>query len=211
MRGKGACLLALAFAAGCATQQQQAPPPPDPALACIRALPSRPDFAPLSAKVALAAVEDQSFAMMTIGDRATEEDKPVIAAWVNARQECIRLGDAWSMEYRHPQIRVIAAGAFGGFLAASADLYAGKITYGEFATARQQLLSQVQRDAANVVQRLDEQQSASDEQRKNRAMMYLLNQQRQAPAFQPQQPYQPPRPTTTNCYRFGNQINCTSY
>lgn len=193
---------------GCASQQRDDRPPPDPGLACIEQLAARQELAPLAAKVALGLAKDQPFSLMTRTDKPTEQDQQLIAAWVNERQECFRMSDAWTKQYNAPpQIIAIRGEAFSRFLAASADLHAGKLTYGEYANVRAQLNAEGERQTSNVVQRLHEQEAMAAEQRRNRAMMYLLNQ----PSFQPRPAYQPSRPTTTNCYRFGSQVNCTTY
>lgn len=199
-------LLVLAIS-GCANQAQMAADrPPNPMVGCVQLVASREDLAPIANKVQLGDVRGQPFALLTLTDSATDGDKPLIAAWVDARQECTRQGQLWLQQYAPPYTALLNYSS-SGFLALTADLYAGKITYGDYAKARAKLNADIQREAAAIDQRLREQQAAADEQRKNRAMMYLLNQ----PAYRPVQPYQVPMPTTTNCYRFGNQVNCTTY
>ena len=63
--------------------------------------------------------------------------------------------------------------------------------------------------------RKDEEQRAAaqadDQARRNAALQYMLNQRApQAPTIQPYQAPIPRPSVTTNCYRFGDQVTCTS-
>lgn len=196
---------------GCATpqQSQQATIPPNPELGCIEAIVSRADFALIRSKIYLASAKDQPFAMMTNTDKPTEEEKKEIAAWISARQECFNNADSWYQQYSHPQLNAIVRRYTLMFFTLTADLYNGKITYGDYANGRSQIYVHLQSDIAVIIQHLNEQQAAANEQNKNRALMYLLNQpkpyQAPAPSYYPVQPM-----TTTNCNVIGNQMNCTT-
>jgi hypothetical protein len=90
--------------------------------------------------------------------------------------------------------------------------------------AKQQALQQA-RDAQVSAQQRDQaarqeaqrqyeqaQQAQDDAMRRQAAMSIFLNNMRPNQAFQPIQPYQiPVRPSVnTNCYRIGDQVNCTT-
>lgn len=107
-----------------------------------------------------------------------------------------------------------------------AQLWAGKITYGEFATKRiqisnegkvaeQQALAEYQQQARQV--QMQQAQINAVNAQANAALISAQAQQQIANndtmrAFtQAQQRNLPPQPVQTNCYKTGNQVNCTTY
>jgi hypothetical protein len=184
-----------------------APPAPEPianlTIPCVEGLTQRKDLAIIASKVSLAGPQDQSFPMMTLTDKPTEPEKRAITIWVNAREECIRLGEPWRKANNiHPQATAINNSTFARFLTLSADLYAGKLTYGEYHAARYQLAADAQREFANLDQRIREQYAAAQQAEAMRETMILMNVSNQL---------HQQRPSTTNCIRTGSYVNCTTY
>jgi hypothetical protein len=109
--------------------------------ACIDALTQRADFAPIGGKVFLGAGQGQPSDMLNISDKPTDAEKPVVAAWGDARQDCYRQGQAWREQHRVPQeIADVVKDINAKFLLLTADLTTGKITYGEYAKGRRDLV-----------------------------------------------------------------------
>ena len=129
------------FATGCAT----APPSTD----CYSALARRQDLQPLREKVALHVVGETSFTMLANTALASDGERPLIAGWVEGREACFSI-----------DIQQVGAAArdYGDLYQASAnifrlaalDLYAGKITFGEFNKQRLQLNQETQRARATL-------------------------------------------------------------
>lgn len=107
-----------------------------------------------------------------------------------------------------------------------AQLWAGKITYGEFATKRiqisndgkvaeQQAIAESQHQARQV--QMQQAQINAVNAQANAALISAQAQQQIANndtmrAFtQAQQRNLPKQPVQTNCYKMGNQVNCTTY
>ena len=181
--------------------QRQATVPPNPTIGCINALLSQGDFAPISSKIYLSFGKDQPFAMTTNTDKPTDEEKKAIASWMSARQECFNSGSPWRQQYLPPEINAIGNRVWSSFLLLTAYLYNGKITYGDYAKERSQIIVEEERDYAAVWHQLNK-------QNKNRAKLY----QSPAPSYTPEPVYIPPvQPTTTtNCHVIDNYITCRS-
>jgi hypothetical protein len=202
----------------------QAQVPPNPAIACFQGLPDREDLKPIASKVWLGLRKDQPFTMMTITDKVTDADRPALLAWVNATQECTRQGAPWLQQYLPPQFGSIIERATAKFLANVADLYAGKITYGDFAKKRIEDGSASDKEWAEAVEHFREQQAEAQQrqaeaqaraqaQRNAQVFQYLLNRSQPQPYPQPYvpqpiQPYHPPM--TTTCRAVGNTLQCTT-
>lgn len=107
-----------------------------------------------------------------------------------------------------------------------AQLWAGKVTYGEFATKRIQLSNegklaeqQAMSDAQQQARQIQMQQAQINavNAQANAAMISAQAQQQMATndtmrAFNQAQKRELPRqPVQTNCYKLGNQVNCTTY
>jgi len=157
--------------------------PLNPALTCIQQIAVGTDFDAIKSKLALGTAAEESFEMLTNNDKPTEEEKTQIAKWIGRRLECDRESAAWLRQYAPPEIAAINSNAATSFFSLTADLYNGKLTYGEYAHARARVVSEAQAQDAVMMQRLRERPY-------------------QMPAVQP--------PTTTNCYVVGNQMNCTT-
>ena len=181
--------------------QRQATVPPNPTIGCINALLSQADFAPISSKIYLGFGKDQPFAMTTNTDKPTDEEKKAIASWMSARQECFNSGNPWRQQYLPPEINAIGNRVWSSFLLLTADLYNGKITYGDYAKQRSQIIVEEEQDYATVWPQLNK-------QNKNRTRLY----QSPAPSYTSEPVYIPPvqPPTTTNCYIIDNYITCRS-
>jgi hypothetical protein len=140
-------LSALIVLSGCASKRRAAAAAhgASPDIACGEALVKRTDFDPIRTKVFLAGAQGQPAEMLSNSGTPTNAEKPVIATWIDARQDCFRQGQAWREERRmSPEFSAIAKDTNAAFLALTADLQAGKLTYGEYARARRDLAAKAQ-------------------------------------------------------------------
>ncbi len=177
---------------------------------CINSMNQQTFYAPLREKVSLGIVNDQTFSMLTNQSYVSNDEKPVIMAWVNERNRCFSENStAISNEFSPPVFSLIAT-LQQNFERVAAQLYTGKITFGEFSQQRAQDASAVGAKIQNLLQAEADnknQIAAGNEQARRAAILQLM-----ANRPQPYQvkPYIPSPTTTTNCTQFGNQVNCTS-
>jgi hypothetical protein len=145
-------LLAVLAISACANQAPlpQAARPPNPELACVEAVARRADLAPIAGKIWLGGALSQPAAFFALADKASESDKLVIAAWVNLRRECSRQGQAWVQQYAPPEFAALVSKSNSAYLSLTADLYAGKISYGDYAKARAKLFRDGEREAEAI-------------------------------------------------------------
>ncbi|MBT8582427.1 hypothetical protein G6653_06540 [Polynucleobacter paneuropaeus] len=207
----------------------------DPSSAeCFSALESNSELQVLKGKVALGNVSGQTLEILANDKKPSPAEKSALAKWDSSRQPCIQQSLEWSHSHYAPNVAVILERLISQFKSNLVDLYAGKITYGQFAKARQANADNAKAEAVN----LDQQNQNANAQNKQRQQQ--LNQQAQQAEAQNQaqrnalatqmilniKPYQAPfvpmqtaplvaphinSPTNTNCQMIGNTMNCTSY
>lgn len=221
-------LAALALLAGCDTmpqqQVQQAPRPTaadDPSVTCARRAAVMPQFAPLSEKIAINMRADQvSLEMLADRARPTDQEKALLSAWQQQRVACFDVGVSFRAAYAPPRYVAWLSSSHNGTSGLVARLYGGDMTYGEFNRARASLAADTEATRLEMQQRERETQAAAaaqdDANRRAAAGMMLQNMQnqqllQQQLQQQQMQQMQQNRPSTTNCQRFGNQVNCTTY
>ena len=181
-------IFCLLLAACATTPNQHADLPPDPGQSCVRSLVGDQEFAPIANKMAIGGVSAQTFEMLSATLRLDDTEKPIVAKWVAARQRCFSLTSQWAQQNEMPAILWAArAQEFTETMNLSADLYNGKITYGEFAQRRARAKDRAEADYNAEVDRMADRQS----QRLQRAVQRALT-----PS------------TTTNCMVYGSQMRC---
>ena len=115
-----------------------------PTTACLATLPVN-KFRPLNEKVALISVEDQTFAMLTNTEKPNDREKFLISQWMEYRNTCFKYG----ADYRGKlptALRLFAESMQNSTQLLATDLYAGKITYGDFAKERARKYEELQKD-----------------------------------------------------------------
>lgn len=206
----------------------------DPSAACYQQLGGDERFQLLFKKAPLDISKGQSLEVMANQSKATSKEKAALSILVSEIDKCTEIGAEWRNQNYPPSINAYSSSYQSFLRSALADLYAGKVTFGDFAKIRdkeftelrnkiaferQQIQAQREmekrkqelaaRSAAEDQRRYVEQQEMqADESRRQAALQLLLN-QRQTQPYQIQ-PYQMPTPRTTNCNTFGNQTNCTT-
>jgi len=178
---------------------------------CLNELAERAELQSIRVKLPVLLTE-QKFATLTIQDRPTAEELPAITVWAEGRERC-HMRTAADRDKMHPMIASLWERGQTELMVSVADLYIGKITYGEFARNRKAIIANIQGQIDRVVDRgeRDAQAQARDDYASRRAVLPLLM-ERTAPApFQPTPAYQIPIPRTTNCSPNGlGGVRCTT-
>lgn len=193
---------------------------------------SKKELQILRGKFDLSISADPPFEILANKKFPTAKEKKLISLWVSEHQRCMQLAKESDKVKFSPESSALRDKADTDMLFAAADLYAGKISYGEFAKAqikihqeleaneadlRQQLISKLkkrmqdteeeqrrQQEQAYQTERQNQLLRAQEEQaRRNAALQILLNRPPPPPVvYTPIVPYQFPHRTTTN-------TNCT--
>jgi len=202
----------------------------DPSAECFSALETNPELQILKGKVALGNVSGQTLEILANDKKPSSAEKVALAKWDALRQPCIKQSSDWSHSHYAPNVAVILERLISQFKSNLADLYAGKITYGQFAKARQTNADNARAEAVNIdqqnqstniqnqqrQQQLNQQaqQAEAQNQAQRNALatqMILNNKPYQAPApYQMPQLQTPNAPVNTNCRMIGNTMNCTT-
>lgn len=166
-------------------------------------------------------VSSQTFATLTNGENADAEDRPAISFWAQVAEECHKLV-APRMADLPPAALQILDRDHTQFLVLLADLYTGRITYGDLARRRAELdasttselqaLAEQRRRERYAIARERAQAAAQDDQAARNAAIGILMGRALTPAPTVQVPYLPlpARPAVTNCYRGGAYTTCTT-
>ena len=205
----------------------------DPSMECFNALENVSELQPLKGKVALGNINSQTIEILANDNKPNKSEKSALLKWDELRKPCVKQSMEWSNSNFAPNIAILIDRLRSQFQANLADLYAGKITYGQFAKARQANVDDLKAQAANINQQnqnsynqqqqrqqeLNQQAQAQDDAQRRAlaAQMIMNNKPYQAPMPQAASPYQMPQlqapkaPTNTNCRMIGNTMNCTTY
>ena len=89
--------------------------------------------------------------MAQSAERASEREKPAIAAWRAAREQCHRQEKSY-IATRDTQIQATVYRYFAAVQALIGELEEGKLTYGEFGKRRMDLYDKLDRDVENIRQ-----------------------------------------------------------
>lgn len=221
-----ASILTTAMLAGCATPKPAGPSgaellAADPSQACLASNIEQQRQGVLGQKLSF--IGQPTLEMLADKTKANEQEKKAISAFSAERQRCIELGSAYRRANLPMPVTLALEEGGSSSTALLAKLYAGDFTFGEYNAARAA-------NSANIQARLVEydrqanqaqaQASADDAARRQAAANAFLATQQAiqaqqqvspAPTYQIVQPPTIRTPTTTNCQRWGNQVNCTSY
>lgn len=137
----------------------------DPSMECVDQLKSKDELQILMGKVALGSVDDQTLEILANDDVPTKKEKEVIPLWAKARQTCKKLGAEWRNNNYPPTLIPIVDGYYSDFTSLAADLYAKKISYGEFAKTRARLEQEFMKNMAIEAQLIRQQEQAEKLQR----------------------------------------------
>lgn len=224
----GIFLLVLVLS-GCESLMPK-PIPPDLSGQCVAELENKPELAIIKSKVGLGGINTQTVEMLASNKKPTSAEKEALLKWDSLRQPCIRMSQEWLSQYGEQNISVINDRATNEFKALLADLYAGKITYGEFAKGRQVITNKANEDAQAAYKQnrayADQQRQQSEQNRLQRQALRnqeeAINNQLLINATKPQNYQLPPppvlgspnvvAPVQTNCVPNGmGGVRCTTF
>lgn len=218
-------LVAGVLASGCATQQRQVGPryslQDDPTMRCIDQVTADPYLVnTLGPKTGLGTKAPPSLEMRADSSRPSDAEKKALSAYATARAECLQRGDSYRAISLPMPVYTSMARGWRGIDALIVKLYSGEITYGQYNQMRlengEQSRENIARSLADAERDRAQAEAAEDDRRRaavGMALQNLQNQQaiQQQQQIQQQQMLQMNRPRTTNCQRFGAQVNCTTY
>jgi len=194
----GASLILLC---GCQAMMPK-PIPPDLSGQCISNLANNPELMVIRTKVALGGLDTQTVEMLANSQKPNASEKVALLKWDSLRQPCIKMSQEWLSQYGEQNISVINDRVANEFKVLLADLYAGKITYGEFAKGRQVITGKANIDAQAAYQQnqayADQQRQQSEQNRLQRQALRnqqdAINNQLLINATKPQNYQLPPPP-----------------
>jgi hypothetical protein len=194
----------------------------DPGVECAMEVAKQEKFESLRSKISLTGAKDQTFAMLVDKSLASEEDKKAIVQWMTERETCWRSSIEWRDKNVHPLLRSISERNFNELNRLVADLYLGKISFGEFASKRSEFSSEQRRQWDSTIEQLNSGKRAEAERLESsrqqaeieRQRLYadqINNQSQYKPYELPMFMQAPPpikSPTTTTCETVGGRLVC---
>lgn len=134
-------------------------PTSNPIIECVAKIESQKELQILKGKIELSE-SDQLLEILANDSRPTENERKAISIWVSEHQKCDRAGEEWLNSGFSPALtaRFNKARADVYFLAA--DLYAKKISYGDFAKGQIRIEQEFKSDLAAGLEQLHQQQQA---------------------------------------------------
>lgn len=133
---------------------------------CSEALAFNSELAPLKDKIALAGIDGQTFQMKTNASKPSENEKKLIARWIELRDECWK-NDIDHRNRLHPSLAATLNEAKRLFEGLNLDLYDGKITYGDYARRRDEIDSTLKPKYEEIRRNLQQQQQQEMAQRQS--------------------------------------------
>jgi hypothetical protein len=189
---------------------------------CIVEASKRETFDRLRTKMSLTGSKDQTFSMLVDKTSVTDEEKRTIVEWMSERENCWRASMPWRGNNLPPAIRSIAERIYTEGTGLVAELYLGKLSYGEYATKRSEMAADQARqwnETADLLragnkgeaERLEFARQQAELERQTRFREQVRNQPQQKPYELPmfmQAPAPLRSPATTTCETVGNQVVC---
>lgn len=156
-------------------------------------------------------ISKATIAQLSDASMPNDQEKAVLLAMDDVIAEC-RSAQIKNIEmFGAPGTSAALLNLFQREKMARAALWQGKITFGQYNTARSESSAEFVQSANAAVQSARQAQAQDDAARRAAALQYLSS--RPQPSIQPIVPYVMPtsRPIQTNCIRNGATTNCTSY
>ena len=154
----------------------------DPSGECFNGLENNPELQAIKGKVALGTIDGQTLEMLASDKRPNSVEKNAISKWDTLRQPCNKVSQDW-WNSRVPQnVAVIISKVQSEFKSLLADLYAGRITYGQFAKNRLAISEKAKVEAVNANQQnqMAQNQQAQIDRQNAQAEAQIQEQKRQA-------------------------------
>lgn len=137
----------------------------DPRIACIRELQNDARFKPIAGKVPIANIQDIKFQMLSDETLPNSRERKAIAELVDAHKECIKAGESYRQRAYSPQVNALLSDADNSMIAAAAELYNRKLTFGKFNLRLQAIDIDARNKIATVMQQFKAQQEEQQARR----------------------------------------------
>ncbi|GEM_PF-1784719 len=144
-------------------------------------------------------VQDASVAQLADASLATPAEQQAISDFDPAMAQCFDMRRAYLQAYTPGGVVAIFDALRADSKALRAQLWAKKITFGQYNTAAMRLLTDSQKATQAEVEKAN-QFAAQQQAQRDQNMLLMM------PYMNPPMP----RPTTTDCYRYGNAVGCTT-
>ena len=138
----------------------------DPTPACLVALSQDGRLKAIQGKIAIVDAKFQTLDMLSNDKKPTKNERSLISLWATEGNKCIELGSQWRLQNYPPTVVALFNGYVSDLNSLGADLYSGKITYGEFAKKRAEKAKEFDTNAGKAVQEYMVQQQALDQQQR---------------------------------------------
>ncbi len=136
----------------------------DPSMSCFASLESKPELKALKGRIALSDVRKQTIEMLANGKKPTKSEKAAISVWVTSVEQCVADGSSWRQQANPPQANALFVQYFADLKSLAADLYSGKISYGNFAKGRASFGAKLISDLTDVNQKVMAQRKAQEDE-----------------------------------------------
>ncbi len=150
---------------------------------------------PLRSKLPVKA-PDATLAQLADSSLATPAQQQAISDFDPVMAQCFEMRRTYLKAYTTGGVVAIFDILQADSKSLRAQLWARKITFGDYNTKAAKLLTESQK---TVQAELDKAQQIAAQQQAQRDQNMML-----------MMPYMNPRPTTTDCYRYGNAVSCTT-
>lgn len=167
---------------------------------CFDAIQSNPATTAIHGKVAFVASDLNDFKFMVNAEKvATDEQRMAIGVFVEERRKCEQL-----VQLNIPEMASLRRSQMAQIEANAAELYMGKISYGEFTNFRRKMFQEMTIFQEQWQKNQKARTEQLDMQRRQAIRDYIGNQ----PAPPAVTPIDFPKSTYTNCNWVGKQLNC---
>ncbi len=157
----------------------------DPTLACTAKIGVNGELKMLQGKVVFTDVKIQPLDILANSDIPTKKERKVISIWVDERNKCNQLGEGWRNQYLPPTLVSLINSFNSDELFFAAELYGGKLTYGNFANKRAKRSMEYQQAWSKEIQQITQQQELLKQQqeiaeRTEKQQQAIMEQQKEA-------------------------------
>lgn len=137
----------------------------DPSTVCIAEVKSKKELQILNGKIELGGSADYSLEMLANTNRPTKKEKEALSLWVSEHNKCKQMGDGWRNQNYPSAIIAILDKLYSEINFLAADLYARKISYGDFAKGQIRLYREFNANMIEAFQRIRQQLEAENQRR----------------------------------------------
>lgn len=152
----------------------------DPTSECISQIKSKKELQILKGKIELGGAADQPIEILANSSVPTKKERAAISLWITEHKNCKQLGNEWRETNVLPSIIALLEGVYSDTYLLAADLYAKKISYGDYAKAYIKIQQEFKTNTNAEIQQLRQQQVArQDAENREREVLAQRERDRQ--------------------------------